>query len=166
MKEKRTDTNMKTAVQYRNKTPAEIVRQYKKGLWAKQGLLILILLLYVIGSIRGIWWDDDNMADVLCRLVILIVITFPINIWISRNFMALNLILNESCDPVTYVQVMRLLEKVHKRKRNVLAVRINEASGLMWSGQFFDALTLAESLRKYKVSVNFRFSLLNIRFNC
>ena len=142
------ETNMKTATQYQNKTPAEIAHQYKKGLRAKQGLLILILLLYVAESIRGIWWADDSMADVLFKLLILIVITFPINIWISWNFMSLNQILNQACDPVTYVQVMRLLGKVHKRKRNALAIRINEASGLMWSGQFSDALALTESLCK------------------
>ena len=47
-----------------------------------------------------------------------------------------------------------------------MAIRINEASGLMWSGQFSDALVLAESLRKYKVSVNYQLHLLNTRFNC
>ena len=47
---------MKAAMQYQNKTPEEIVRQHKKRLRAKQGLLILILLLYVIVGIRGIWW--------------------------------------------------------------------------------------------------------------
>ena len=94
------------------------------------------------------------------------VITFPINIWISWDLMSLNLILNQACDPVTYVQVMHLLEKVHKRKGSVLAIRINEASGLIWSGQFSDALALAESLRKDKVNVNYQFSLLNTRFNC
>ncbi len=157
---------MKTATQYQNKTPTEIAHQYKKGLRAKQGLLILILLMYVADSIRGIWWADDSMADVLFKLLILIVITFPINIWISWNFMSLNQILNQACDPVTYVQVMRLLGKVHKRKRNALAIRMNEASGLMWAGQFSDALALAESLCKCKMNVNYQFSLLNIRFNC
>ena len=157
---------MKAAMQYQNKTPEEIVRQHKKRLRAKQGLLILILLLYVIVGIRGIWWGDDGMPDVLLKLFILIVITFPINVWISGDFMSLNLILNQDCDPVTYVQVMRLLEKVHKRKRSAVAIRISEASGLMWSGQFSDALALAEPLRKYKLSVNYQISLLNIRFNC
>lgn len=71
------------------------------------------------------------MADVLLKLFILIVITFPINVWISGDFMSLNLILNQDCDPITYVQVMRLLEKIHKRKRSALAIRINEATGLM-----------------------------------
>ncbi len=157
---------MKAAMQYQNKTPEEIVRQYKKRLRAKQGLLILILLLHIIINIRGIWWGDDGMADVLLKLLIFIAVTFPINIWISWDFMSLNLILNQNCDPVTYVQVLRLLEKVHKRKRSALAIRINEAAGLMWSGQFSDALALAEPLRKYKLSVNYRISLLNIRFNC
>ena len=157
---------MKAITQYQNKTPEEIVHQYKKGLRAKQGLLILILLLYVIVSIRGIWWGDDGIADVLLKLVILFVITFPINIWISGDFMSLNLILSEACDPVLYVHVMRLLEKVHKRKRNAQAIRINKAYGLMWSGQFSDALALAKSLCKYKVSVNHQIALLNIRFNC
>ena len=157
---------MKAAMQYQNKTPEEIVRQYKKKLRAKQGLLILIFLLYVIVGIRGIWWGDDGTADVLLKLLILFVITYPISIWISRDFMLLNLILSQDCDPVTYVQVMRLLEKVHKRKRSAVAIRINEASGLMWSGQFSDALALAEPLRKYKLSVNHQISLLNIRFNC
>ena len=157
---------MKAAMQYQNKTPEEIVRQYKKRLRAKQGLLILILLLHIIINIRGIWWGDDGMADVLLKLFILIAVTFPINIWISWDFMSLNMILNQDCDPVTYVQVMRLLEKVHKRKRSAVAIRINEASGLMWSGKFSDALALAESLRKYKLSVDRQISLLNIRFNC
>ena len=157
---------MKAAMQYQNKTPEEIVRQYKKRLRAKQGLLILILLLHIIINIRGIWWGDDGMADVLLKLFILIAVTFPINIWISWDFMSLNLILNQNCDPATYVQVLRLLEKVHKRKRSAVAIRINEASGLMWSGQFSDALALAEPLRKYKLSVNYQISLLNIRFNC
>ena len=157
---------MKAAMQYQNKTPEEIVRQYKKRLRAKQGLLILILLLHIIINIRGIWWGDDGMADVLLKLFILIAVTFPINIWISWDFMSLNLILNQNCDPVTYVQVLRLLEKVHKRKRSAVAIRINEAAGLMWSGQFSDALALAEPLRKYKLSVNYQISLLNIRFNC
>ena len=157
---------MKAAMQYQNKTPEEIVRQYKKRLRAKQRLLILIFLLYVIVGIRGIWWGDDGMPDVLLKLFILIVITFPINIWISWDFMSLNLILNQNCDPVTYVQVLRLLEKVHKRKRSAVAIRINEASGLMWSGQFSDALALTEPLRKYKLSGNYQISLLNIRFNC
>ena len=166
VKEKRMKANMKAAMQYQNKTPEEIVRQYKKRLRAKQGLLILILLLYVIVGIRGIWWGDDGIADVLLELLILIVITFPINVWISWDFMSLNLILNQNCDPVTYVQVLCLLEKVHKRKRSAVAIRINEAAGLMWSGQFSDALSLAEPLRKYKLSVNYQISLLNIRFNC
>ena len=157
---------MKAAMQYQNKTPEEIVRQYKKRLRAKQGLLILILLLHIIINIRGIWWGDDGMADVLLKLLIFIAVTFPINIWISWDFMSLNMILNQDCDPVTYVQVMRLLEKVHKRKRSAVAIRINEASGLMWSGQFSDALALAEPLRKYKLSVNYQISFLNIRFNC
>ena len=157
---------MKIIAQNQNKTPAEIAHQYRKGLRAKQGLLILILLLYVIDNIWGIWWADASLADVLFKMLILIVITFPINIWISGDFMSLNLILNQNCDPITYVQVMRLLEKVHKRKRSAVAIRINEASGLMWSGQFSDALVLAESLRKYKVNVNYQISLLNIRFNC
>ena len=157
---------MKAAMQYQNKTPEEIVRQYKKRLRAKQRLLILLFLLYVIVGIRGIWWGDDGMPDVLLKLFILIVITFPINIWISWDFMSLNMILNQDCDPVTYVQVMRLLEKVHKRKRSAVAIRINEASGLMWSGQFSDALALTEPLRKYKLSGNYQISLLNIRFNC
>ena len=166
VKEKRMKANMKAAMQYQNKTPEEIVRQYKKRLRAKQGLLILILLLHIIINIRGIWWGDDGMADVLLKLLILIAVTFPINIWISWDFMSLNLILNQNCDPVTYVQVLRLLEKVHKRKRSAVAIRINEAAGLMWSGQFSDALALAEPLRKYKLSVNYQISLLNIRFNC
>ena len=157
---------MKAAMQYQNKTPEEIVRQYKKRLRAKQGLIILILLLHIIINIRGIWWGDDGMADVLLKLLILIAVTFPINVWISWDFMSLNLILNQNCDPVTYVQVVRLLEKVHKRKRSAVAIRINEAAGLMWSGQFSDALALAEPLRKYKLSVNYQISLLNIRFNC
>ncbi len=157
---------MKAAMQYQNKTPEEIVRQYKKRLRAKQGLIILILLLHIIINIRGIWWGDDGMADVLLKLLILIAVTFPINVWISWDFMSLNLILNQNCDPVTYVQVLCLLEKVHKRKRSAVAIRINEASGLMWSGQFSDALALAEPLRKYKLSVNYQISLLNIRFNC
>ena len=157
---------MKAAMQYQNKTPEEIVCQYKMRLRTKQGLLILILLLYIIVNINGIWWGDDGMADILLKLFILIVITFPINVWISGDFMSLNLILNQDCDPVTYVRVMRLLEKVHKRKRSAVAIRINEASGLMWSGQFSDALALAEPLRKYKLSVNYQISLLNIRFNC
>jgi len=166
IKEKRVKTSMKAAMQYQNKTPEEIVCQYKMRLRTKQGLLILILLLYIIINIKGIWWSDDGMADVLLKLFILIVITFPINVWISGDFMSLNLILNQDCDPVTYVRVMRLLEKVHKRKRSAVAIRINEASGLMWSGQFSDALALAEPLRKYKLSVNYQISLLNIRFNC
>ena len=157
---------MKASMQYQNKTPEEIVRQYKKRLRAKQRLLILIFLLYAIVGIRGIWWGDDGMPDVLLKLFILIVITFPINIWISWDFMSLNMILNQDCDPVTYVQVMRLLEKVHKRKRSAVAIRISEASGLMWSGQFSDALALTEPLRKYKLSGNYQISLLNIRFNC
>ena len=157
---------MKATMQYQNKTPEEIVRQYKKRLRAKQGLLILILLLYVIVGIRGIWWGDDGIVDVMLKLLLLFVITFPINIWISWDFMSLNLILNQNCDPVTYVQVMHLLEKVLKRKRSALAIHINEAAGLMWSGQFTDALALTEPLRKYKLSVNYQISLLNIRFNC
>ena len=157
---------MKAAMQYQNKTPEEIVRQYKKRLRAKQGLIILILLLHIIINIRGIWWGDDGMADVLLKLLILIAVTFPINVWISWDFMSLNMILNQDCDPATYVQVLRLLEKVHKRKRSAVAIRINEAAGLMWSGQFSDALALAEPLRKYKLSVNYQISLLNIRFNC
>lgn len=157
---------MKTIAQYQNRTPAEIAHQYRKGLRAKQGVLILVLLLYVIDNIRGIWLVDASLPNLLIKLLILIVITYPINIWISWDFISLNLILNQACDPVTYVQVMRLLENVHKRKRNALAIHINEASGLMWSGQFSDALALAESLRKYKVSVSSQLSLLNIRFNC
>ena len=48
------------------------------------------------------------MADVLLKLFIFIVITFSINVWASWDFMSLNLILNQDCNPVTYVQVMRL----------------------------------------------------------
>lgn len=54
---------------------------------------------------------------------------------VSRDFISLNLILNQDCDPVTCVQVMRLLEKVHERKRGAVVICINEASGLMWSGR-------------------------------
>ena len=36
----------------------------------------------------------------------------------------------------------------------------------MWSGQFTDALALAESLCKDKVSANYQLVLLNTRFNC
>lgn len=80
--------------------------------------------------------------------------------------MSLNLILNQNCDPVTYYQVMRLLGKKHNRKRNALVIQINEASGLMWSGQFSEALILAESLRKFEMSVSYKLSLLNICFIC
>lgn len=48
------------------------------------------------------------MADVLFKLFLLILITFPINVWASWDFMSLNPILNQDCNPVTYVQVMRL----------------------------------------------------------
>lgn len=157
---------MKIAAQYQDRSPEEIVHRYQKGLRVKQGLLILLLLLYIAGSIQGIWWADDGLAGVLLKTFILIVITFPINVWISWDFMSLNLILDQDCDPVTYVQVMRLLGKRHNRKRNALAIRINEASGLMWSGRFSDALALAESLRQYKMHVSGQLSLLNIRFNC
>ena len=157
---------MKAAMQYQNKTPEEIVRQYKKKLRAKQGLLILIFLLYVIVGIRGIWWGDDGTADVLLKLLTLFVITYPISIWISRDFMLLNLILSQDCDPVTYVQVMRLLEKVYKRKWSIRAIHINEVAGLMWSGQFTDALALAESLCNDKVSAIYQLVLLNTRFSC
>ncbi len=78
----------------------------------------------------------------------------------------MNLILSQDCDPITYVQVMRLLEKVYKRKWSIRAIHVNEASGLMWSGQFIDALALAESLCKDKVSANYQLVLLNTRFSC
>ena len=157
---------MKIAAQYQSKSPEEIVHQYGQGLLIKRGLLILILLLYIVSNIRGIWWAGEGLADVLLRLLLFIVITYPINIWISWDLMSLNLILNQNCDPVTYLQVMRLLGKKHNRKRNALVIRINEASGLMWSGQFSEALILAESLRKFEMSVSCKLSLLNIRFNC
>ena len=118
------EADTKTTTQYQKKTPAEIVRQYKKGLRAKRGLLILIFLLHIIAGIRGIWRGNDGIADVLLKLLILVVITFPISVWISWDFMSLDLILNQACDPVTYVQVMRLLEKVHKRNRSVLDIRV------------------------------------------
>lgn len=157
---------MINAAQYQNKSPEEIAHQYRRGLLVKQGLLILILLLYLVSNIRGIWWDGDGLANVLLRLLLLIIITFPINIWISWGFMSLNLILNQNCDPVTYFQVMRLLGKKHNRNRNALVIRINEAAGLMWSGQFSKALTLAESLHEHKMSDSYKLTLLNIRFNC
>lgn len=157
---------MKTAAKYHNKSPEEIVHQYKQGLFAKRGLLILILFLYLVSNIRGIWRMGDGLADVLLRLLLLIVITYPINIWISGGFLSLNLILNQNCDPVTYFQVMRLLEKVHNRKRIALIIQINEASGLMWSGRFSEALSLTEPLCKCKMSDSYKLTLLNIRFNC
>ncbi len=157
---------MKTAAKYQNKTPEEIIRQYRKSLRLNQGLLILLLLLYVADSIRGSWQGDISLMGALFRLVLLIVITFPINVLMSRDLISLNLILNQNCAPVTYFQVMCMLEKMYRRKRNVRAVQMNEASGLMWSGQFSEALALAESLRKFKFSVPYQLSLLNIRFNC
>ena len=157
---------MKTAVQYQNKSPEEIVHQYKQGLFAKRGLLILILFLYLVSNIWGIWRMGDGLADVLLRLLLLIVITYPINIWISGGVLSLNLILNQNCDPVTYFQVMRLLEKVHSRKRIALIIQIDEASGLMWSGRFSEALSLTEPLRKCRMSDSYKLTLLNIRFNC
>lgn len=147
-------------------TPEEIIRRYRKKIRKKQGLFILFLLLYMVINIWGIWWADDGLLDVLFRAVLLIAVTFPINVWISWDFMSLNRILDQNCDPVTYVQVMRLLEKRHNRKWNALSIRINEAAGLMWSGQFSEALAQAEALNKSQMSVSHRLSLLNIRFNC
>ena len=51
--------------------------------------------LHIIMNIRGIWWGDDGIADVLLKLMLLLVITFPISVWISWDFMSLNLIPNQ-----------------------------------------------------------------------
>ncbi len=51
--------------------------------------------LHIIMNIRGIWWGNDGIADVLLKLMLLLVITFPISVWISWDFMSLNLIPNQ-----------------------------------------------------------------------
>lgn len=157
---------MRVVTRYQNKSPEEIAHQYRQRLLVRRVLLILIILLNIVIDIWGIWMMEDGLADVLLRLLFLIVIAIAINIWISWNFLSLNLILNQDCDSVTYFQVMRLLEKVHNGKTMPLIVQINEASGFMWSGQFSKALDLAESLRKCKVGDSYKITLLNIRFNC
>lgn len=157
---------MKTAEKFLNKSPEEIVSQYWRNFRIKQGFIILILMLYFIGSVWGIWWNNSRFLDLLFQVLILIMLTFPISIWISWDFMSLNAIMSQNCDPVTYSQVMRLLGKKRNRKRTTRTIQINEAFGLMWAGQFSEALALAESLAISENNTANQLNLLHIRFNC
>ena len=157
---------MKTAAKFLNKSPEEIVNQYWRSFRIKQGFIILILILYFVGSVWGIWWNNSRFLDVLFQMLILIILTFPISVWISWDFMSLNAIMSQNCDPVTYSQVMRLLGKKRNRKRTARTIQLNEAFGLMWAGQFSEALALAESLAISESNTANQLNLLHIRFNC
>lgn len=157
---------MKNAAKFQNKTPEKIARQYWRGVRVKQGFIILVLLLYFAGSVWGIWWKNSQFLGVLLQMLVLVIATFPVSVWISWDFMSLNAILNLNCDPVTYVQVMRLLGKKHNSKRFMRMIQMNEAAGLMWSGRFSEALTLAESLAASEKNLSNQINLLYIRFNC
>lgn len=153
-------------MKYQNKTPEEIVRQYKRGLRLKQGLVILVVLLYLAVTLWGIWWRGEGIFDILLKILIFYLASLFINVLISWDFLSLNLILNQNCDPVTYLQVMRSLGKMHNRKRNALSIQVNEAAGLMWSGHFAEALDLVKTLVVPEKDVVNRISVLYIRFYC
>lgn len=157
---------MKLATKYQSKTPEEIVCQYRCNFHIKQGLIILVFLLYSVGSVWMIWWNHGRFLDVLLLVLIFLITTFSINTWISWDFISLNAIMNQNCDPVTYVQVMRLLGEKRNHKRIARAIQINEAFGLMWAGHFSEALSLAESLFKSESNTANQLNLLHVRFHC
>lgn len=82
----------------------------------------------------GIWRQRESILLLLPKIVIFFLTVFLINVLISRDFMALNSILNQNGDAVTYLAVMRLLENKHSRKWNALVIQINQVNGLMWLG--------------------------------
>lgn len=155
---------MKRAMKYLGKTPDEIVCKYMRGVRIKQGLIILVWFIYIVAAIQGIWWNGKGNFDVLLMLLIFFMLVMTISVLIEWDFIALNLILNENCDSVTYYQVMRLLGKKRHRRRMATTIQIHEASGLMWTGRFHEALALAQSLSN--LNVNDQLSVLFIRFSC
>lgn len=155
---------MKIAMKFQNKTPEEIVRRYRRGMRLKQGPVILGLLMYTIFAIWGIWWNDMVFFDLLPMSLILFFSALFINVWMSLDFIALNAILNENCDPVTYAEVMRLLGQRRNRRHIAIAVQINEAAGAMWAGRFSEALELVRALPA--LTLENQISVIYIRFNC
>ncbi len=153
-------------MKYQGKTPEEIVRSYCRGLRIKQGLILLIFAVYLVSIFHGIWSLGSGLPTVLLAMTLLVALTLPLNVWISWDFLSLNLILNQNCDPVTYTAVCRLLRGTHQRQRNRLATAINEAVGVEWCGRFSEALTMTDSLSVSEKDVSGQLLVRNLRFNC
>lgn len=151
---------------YKGKTPEEIVRDYRRRLRAKQGLLFLVCFLYAVLMLQGIWRQGVGWGTVFLGILILYLVTFLLNIWISWAFLSLNLILNQDCDPVTYTAVCRLLRKVHKRRRNQVGLAVNEAVGVQWCGRFSEALDMVDRLAVPERDGLRQLLVRNLRFNC
>ncbi len=153
-------------MKYQGRTPEEIVRSYRRGLRIKQGLILLIYAAYLASIFHGIWSLGSGLAAVLPAMALLVALTLPLNVWISWDFLSLNLILNQNCDPVTYTAVCRLLRGTHRRRRNRLATAINEAVGVEWCGRFSEALTMTDALTVSEKDVSSQLLVRNVRFNC
>lgn len=153
-------------MKYKGKTTEEIVRDYRRRLRAKQGLLFLVYLLYAVLMLRAIWWQGAGLGTVLLGILILYLVTFLLGIWISWGFLSLNWILNQDCDPVTYTAVCRLLRKVHKRRRNQVNLAVNEAIGIQWCGRFSEAKDMADRLAVPERDGLRQLLVRNLRFNC
>lgn len=153
-------------MKYQGRTPEEIVRNYRRGLRVKQGLILLVFAAYLASIFHGIWRLGSGLPTVLLAIVLLVLLTLPLSVWISWDFLSLNLILNQNCDPVTYTEVCRLLRKTHQRRRNRLATAINEAIGTEWCGRFSQALAMVESLAVPEKDVSSQLLVRSVRFNC
>lgn len=153
-------------MKYLNKTPEEIVRRYRRGLRWKQGLILLILLAYIVSICWGIWSFDSGLPTVLFAYALLIILTWPLSVWIALDFLSLNRILNENCDPVTYTAVCRLLRGTHRMRRNRLTRAVNEAVGLHWCGRFSESMAMADGLTIPERDVSHQLLVRNLRFNC
>lgn len=150
----------------KGKTPEEIAREYRRGLRMKQGLLVLACVLYFAVLFWLIWRRNAGILAVLLGGLLLALCTFPLNIWISWDFLSLNRILNENCDPGTYAAVCRLLLGIHKRRRIRLHIAINEAIGIQWCGRFSEALDIVNRLAFPEKAAFLQLLAQNVRFNC
>ena len=153
-------------MKYKGKTPEEIVREYRRGLRRKQGLMVLACAVYFVITVWLIWRKNIGSLNVLLNGLLLALCTFPMYIWISWDCLSLNRILNENCDPATYAAVCRLLLGIHKRRRVRLQIAVNEAVGIQWRGRFSEALDMVNRLALPKKEVSLQLLARNVRFNC
>ncbi len=153
-------------MKYTGKTPEEIVREYRRGLRMKQGLLILVYVVYFVAALWLIWWKKAGSLTVLLSCLLLALCIVLLKIWISWGFLPVNRILNQDCDPVTYTAVCHLLRGVYQRRRNRLNIAVHEVAGIQWCGRFSEALELMDGLAIPEKAVNLQLIARNVRFNC